>query len=75
MLIEAAKTGMGLALLPRVLIEGPLAEGGLEIVCDATLQSDGAYYLITSENRLDRPEARAFRDWVLREAAMGSGAL
>ena len=75
MLIEAAKAGMGLALLPRVLIEGPLAEGGLEIVCDATLQSDGAYYLITPENRTDRPESRAFRDWVLREAAMGSGAL
>jgi DNA-binding transcriptional LysR family regulator len=65
MLIEAAKAGMGIALLPRVLIEGPLAKGSLEIVCKARLKSRGAYYLITPENRLDVPEVRAFRDWVL----------
>lgn len=65
MLIEAAKAGMGIALLPRVLIEGPLAEGSLEIVSDAWLKSSGAYYLITPESRQDVPEVRAFRDWVL----------
>lgn len=67
MLIEAAKAGMGIALLPRVLIEGPLSEDSLEIVCDATLQSAGAYYLITPENRADSPEVSGFRDWILRE--------
>ncbi len=65
MLIEAAMAGMGIALLPRVLIEGPLAEGSLEIVSDAWLKSSGAYYLITPESRQDVPEVRAFRDWVL----------
>ncbi|MDG4718656.1 MULTISPECIES: LysR substrate-binding domain-containing protein [Thalassospira] len=67
MLIEAAKAGMGIALLPRVLIEGPLAEGSLEVACDATLQNPGAYYLITPQNRIDAPEVTAFRDWLLRE--------
>jgi DNA-binding transcriptional LysR family regulator len=65
MLIEAAKAGMGIALLPRVLIEGPLAEGSLEIVSEASLKSSGAYYLITPESRMDVPEVRAFRDWIL----------
>jgi DNA-binding transcriptional LysR family regulator len=65
MLIEAAKSGMGIALLPRVLIEGPLAEGSLEIVSEANLKSSGAYYLITPESRMDVPEVRAFRDWIL----------
>ncbi len=69
MLIEAAKAGMGIALLPRVLIEGPLADGSLEIISDAELQSPGGYYLITPESRMDVPEVRAFRDWVLTEAA------
>ncbi|MFC4237738.1 LysR substrate-binding domain-containing protein [Thalassospira xianhensis] len=74
MLIEAAKAGLGLALLPHVLIEGPLADGSLEIVCDAKLESAGAYYLITPENRLDSPEVAAFRDWILREASVDTGA-
>lgn len=65
MLIEAAKAGMGIALLPRVLIDGPLADGSLEIISQASLKSDGAYYLITPENRQDVPEVRAFRQWVL----------
>jgi len=65
MLIEAAKSSMGIALLPRVLIEGPLAEGSLEIVSEARLKSSGGYYLITPENRMDVPEVRAFRDWIL----------
>ncbi|MEQ8389906.1 MAG: LysR substrate-binding domain-containing protein [Thalassospira sp.] len=70
MLIEAAKAGMGIALLPRVLIEGQLAEGSLEIISDAALTSPGAYYLITPENRIDVPEVTAFRDWILREASV-----
>lgn len=74
MLIEAAKAGLGLALLPHVLIEEPLADGSLEIVCDAKLESAGAYYLITPENRLDSPEVAAFRDWILREASVDTGA-
>ncbi|WP_430473679.1 LysR substrate-binding domain-containing protein [Thalassospira lucentensis] len=71
MLIEAAKAGMGIALLPRVLIEGQLAEGSLEIISDAALTSPGAYYLITPENRINVPEVTAFRDWILREASVG----
>lgn len=67
MLIEAAKAGMGIALLPRVLIEGHLAAGDLEIIADATLQSDGAYYLITPQDRINAPEVIAFRDWLLAE--------
>ncbi len=65
MLIEAAKAGMGIALLPRVLIDGPLADGSLEIISQASLKSDGAYYLITPESRMETPEVSAFRDWVL----------
>ncbi|WP_033070273.1 LysR substrate-binding domain-containing protein [Thalassospira australica] len=65
MLIEAAKTGMGIALLPRVLIEGPLADGSLEIISEARLKSSGAYYLITPESRMEVPDVSVFRNWVL----------
>lgn len=67
MLIEATKAGMGLALLPRILIEDALAEGHLEIVSDAELKSAGAYYLIYPQDREDDRHIAAFRDWILDE--------
>ncbi|WP_417814943.1 LysR substrate-binding domain-containing protein [Thalassospira alkalitolerans] len=72
MLIEAARAGMGLALLPRVLIEGALADGSLEIVADASLQSSGAYHLIYTEGRGEDPEIAVFCDWILQQAASGA---
>ncbi|PKR54709.1 LysR substrate-binding domain-containing protein [Thalassospira marina] len=71
MLIEAAKSGMGIALLPRILIEPALAKGDLEIVHNGTLQASDAYYLICDENRQHDPEITAFRQWLLHEAGSG----
>ncbi|MEQ5775847.1 LysR family transcriptional regulator [Thalassospira sp. NFXS8] len=74
MLIEAAKSGMGIALLPRILIETALAKGDLEIVAKGSLQASDAYYLICDETRQNDPEITAFRQWLLSEATLAQTA-
>ncbi|MCC9621241.1 LysR substrate-binding domain-containing protein [Thalassospira sp. MA62] len=69
MLIEAVKNGMGIALLPKILIEGALAAGDLEIISKGEVKSPGAYYLITPNDRIDSAEVIAFRDWILGEVS------
>ena len=64
MLIAAACAGLGLALLPRFLIESPLRRGELKVVSDTALVSDGAYYFAYPEEKADEPHLLAFRQWL-----------
>ncbi|WP_296072224.1 LysR family transcriptional regulator [uncultured Agrobacterium sp.] len=65
MIIEAAASGIGFALLPRYLIEAELASGRLEIVFDIRLQTDKSYYVALPEGRQDNALARSFQAWLL----------
>lgn len=62
---QATVAGLGLALLPRFLIEGELERGELQVVLDRPLQSSFAYYLVTPTDRADYAPVVAFRDWLL----------
>jgi len=65
---EAAKTGLGVALLPRFLIEPELASGELVAVFDRQVRSEGAYYLAWPGTRTAHRPLAIFREW-LREQA------
>jgi len=65
MIIEAAASGIGFALLPKYLIEAELSSGSLEIVFDMPLQTDKSYYVALPEGRQDNALARAFQAWLL----------
>ncbi|WP_226627606.1 LysR family transcriptional regulator [Alloyangia pacifica] len=65
--IEAVKAGLGLALLPRYLIEAELERGELAIVLDAAQSTKQAWYIVTPEGRGDK--AAAFLDWLLGEVS------
>lgn len=65
MIIEAAISGIGFALLPKYLIEAELVSGRLEIVFDIPLQTDKSYYVALPEGRQDNVLARAFQAWLL----------
>lgn len=65
MIIEAAASGIGFALLPKYLIEAEIASGRLEIVFDIPLQTDKSYYVALPEGRQDNALARAFQAWLL----------
>ncbi|MCA0948267.1 LysR family transcriptional regulator [Salipiger pacificus] len=65
--IEAVRAGLGIALLPRYLIEAELERGELCIVLDAPLSTEQAWYIVAPEGRGDK--AAAFADWLLGQVS------
>ena len=65
---QAAVAGLGVALLPRFLIEDELSRGDLVIALDRPIESRYPYYLAIRNERLHQPHIEAFRDWLVAEA-------
>lgn len=74
MLAKAAASGMGLALIPTMLIERELAQGELCVACERTVPSERAYYLVTPEGDGERPAVSRLRHWLLDEARESAAA-
>ncbi len=72
MLSMAATQGMGVALIPPLLIEQELGRGDLVVVCDRPLRSERNYYLISPETHPARPAIGSFREWLLLQARTGA---
>jgi LysR family glycine cleavage system transcriptional activator len=70
MTAAAAAQGLGLALVPRLLIEAELARGELVVACERALKGDRAYYLVTPERSDERPVVSTFRTWLTQAAAL-----
>lgn len=66
MTVAAAVHGMGLALVPRLLITQELARGELVVACDRPLANPRAYYLVRPEGRDKPPATQIFLDWLLQ---------
>jgi LysR family glycine cleavage system transcriptional activator len=64
MTAAAAAQGLGLALVPRLLIEAELVRGELVVACDQPLKGERAYYLVTPERLDERPVVTTFRGWL-----------
>jgi len=67
--LQAALLGKGVALVRESLVPSELAQGRLVKPLSQRLKVDLAYHVVYPSWSLHRPEARAFRDWILREAA------
>ncbi len=68
MTATAAIHGLGVALVPRLLIEAELERGDLVVACDQPLRDDRAYYLV-APLRDEEPMAMArFREWLVLAA-------
>lgn len=63
-LIQAVLAGMGIGLVPRVLVEDELARGELVALGDA-IPSQRSYYLVYPQRNEALPSLAAFRDWLL----------
>ncbi|HEY0202503.1 MAG TPA: LysR substrate-binding domain-containing protein [Burkholderiaceae bacterium] len=68
---QAALTGQGIALSRMPLVADSLASGDLvEVMPDKRLESPMAYWLLVGPRSSQRPEVRAFCEWLRNEARM-----
>lgn len=68
--IQAARDGQGIALGWRRLVQPMLDDGSMVRLTAAALVPDNAYYLLIPKRRESDPTVRAFRDWVVGQAAL-----
>jgi len=64
MLAQAATLGMGVALIPPLLIEAELASGQLVVACPRALPGERAYYLVQPAQQAPSPALAAFGAWL-----------
>jgi LysR family glycine cleavage system transcriptional activator len=68
MIMQAAAAGMGVALLPRLLVNDDVGAGRLMMPLEGSYLSREAYCLVYPEAKRHDPKVNAFRSWILREA-------
>lgn len=66
--MDLARRGEGIALVRSGFTEDALRTGDLCMPFDQALELDEAFYLAEPLKRTLRPEAEAFRDWLVEEA-------
>lgn len=69
MTATAAIHGLGVALVPRLLIEAELARGDLVVACDQPLRGERAYYLVVPLQAGETQAVMHFRHWLVEVAA------
>ena len=65
---QAAIAGLGMALVPRFLVEDEMRAGRLLLAWPEPVESSDAYYLVYPERKGDDPAVVAFRDWLQEKA-------
>ena len=63
--ISAAKTGCGIALVPKVLVEADLKSGALVAASSHRLHGLGSYYMTYLKSHSAEPKVKMVRDWIL----------
>lgn len=63
----AAMAGLGVALLPRILIDDEIAAGRLVILSERSMPGPGAYYVIVPMSKRKQSHVAAFVEWLLQE--------
>ncbi|WP_342132474.1 LysR family transcriptional regulator [Hydrogenophaga sp. OTU3427] len=64
----AAAHGLGVALVPRLLVEDELARGDLVVACDRPLASGRRYWFVTPERAEEPVAVTLLRDWLVAAA-------
>lgn len=69
MQVAAARCGLGVSLLPTILISSELKSGDLVIACNQVLSGFRAYYLIQPLSTPPRPLMNHFHDWLVQQTS------
>ena len=70
MLVQAAKVGLGVTLVPRFFVVNEVESGKLVSPCPQVVRSQRGYYLVYPENKVGSPSLQVFRRWLLTQAAI-----
>jgi LysR family transcriptional regulator, glycine cleavage system transcriptional activator len=68
MVAEAAKAGLGVALVPRFLFESEIARGELVVPFNRPYTGDHQYYFVYPQRNFANPIVIDFKDWLLKTA-------
>ncbi|WP_087735121.1 transcriptional regulator GcvA [Paraburkholderia piptadeniae] len=68
MLVEAARAGLGIALVPRFFVSHEVETGELVLPFSMSLRSEKGYYFVYPESKQNSPQLQAFAHWLLAEA-------
>lgn len=71
LLIEAACAGLGLALVPRFMVEAEIAGGTLVCPFDQRINSGWCYWLVYPSKRNPGDALKLFRRWLMEESRLG----
>ena len=69
-LARAAVDGQGIALGRHAIVQSDIESGQLVRLFDIDIPSPVSYHLVYQEQALQKPQVRAFREWLLNEVAM-----
>ena len=64
MQVAAAQSGLGVSLMPTVLVTDELADGKLVVACDKPLSGLRAYYFIQPQAALHMASTAQFKEWL-----------
>lgn len=67
MLISAAVSGLGLAVVPVHYVERELASGALHTPFGGPVRSGESYWLVSPERKYQKQHAVVFREWLMRQ--------
>lgn len=67
--LQAAVAGLGVAAVPRCLVEEELDNGMLVQLIEDEVSTNQAYYIAYPEDRADQHNIQIFHEWLLEEAS------
>lgn len=69
MVIDAARAGLGVGLVPRFYVQEDVARGTLAMPFDISLKHEKRYCLVYPEHKRDSQAVQLFSEWVVEAAA------
>lgn len=72
MQVAAARCGMGVSLMPTLLISAELTSGELVVACNRPLSGFRAYYLVQPQTAKPPQIMRNFCEWIIQQKNMSA---
>jgi DNA-binding transcriptional LysR family regulator len=67
MQVAAAQCGLGVSLMPTILVKDELEVGNLVVACDRPLSGLRAYYFIQPQSHLQMDTLSRFKKWLVKQ--------